>query len=263
MLKLRVLLTSFLLFPAIIHAQAPATTIQSHTEGSGVVVGFIGGASFSSKNPGLPFSADVIEETDKVLADGNRIHRQSHGKFYRDSQGRVRTETELSIAHASAPILHVVITDPVERQFIMLDLTNKTAIISHFPWSLSTSGSSESPAQIQPTTPALAMRDSRLAAVKSQSTATGTETREIEGFTVSLMRHTRTVPAGEKGNDKPLISTNESWYSKDLAIALLTTTENPESGKFVHKLVNIHTGDPDPLLFQVPADFTVKEMPQK
>jgi hypothetical protein len=44
---------------------------------------------------------------------------------------------------------------------------------------------------------------------------------------------------------------------------LLNRSESPESGKHVHKIVNIRLGDPDPLLFQVPADYTVKETPQQ
>ncbi len=85
----------------------------------------------------------------------------------------------------------------------------------------------------------------------------------IEGFTATGVRFHNTTAAGAMGNDKPMTSTNERWYSSDLKMALLTISESPESGKHVHKLVNIQTGDPDPLLFQVPADFTVKETPQK
>jgi hypothetical protein len=42
---------------------------------------------------------------------------------------------------------------------------------------------------------------------------------------------------------------------------LVNSSENPESGKHVRRLLNIQIGDPDRLLFQVPADFTVNETP--
>ncbi len=71
------------------------------------------------------------------------------------------------------------------------------------------------------------------------------------------------MAAGTIGNDKPITTSSEVWFSSDLKMDLLTSSESPESGKHVHKLLNIHTGDPDPLLFQVPTDFTVKETPQK
>src|SRR4051812_12204978 len=41
---------------------------------------------------GVPFSADVTTETTRILADGNRIHQENHGKIYRDSEGITRTE---------------------------------------------------------------------------------------------------------------------------------------------------------------------------
>ena len=84
---------------------------------------------------------------------------------------------------------------------------------------------------------------------------------EIEGFTVTGTRYTHTIPEGEMGNDKPMITISERWFSSDLKMDLLNKSESPESGKHVHKLVNIRLGDPDPLLFQVPADYTVKETP--
>jgi hypothetical protein len=46
-------------------------------------------------------------------------------------------------------------------------------------------------------------------------------------------------------------------------VDLLTKSESPELGQHTHKLVNIRAGDPDPLLFQVPADYTVKETPPR
>ena len=70
------------------------------------------------------------------------------------------------------------------------------------------------------------------------------------------------MEAGVIGNDKPIATTTERWFSTDLKMDLVNITESPDSGKHVRKLVNIRSGEPDPLLFQVPPDFTVREMPQ-
>lgn len=260
MAKLRLLLAlSFtLIFTVALHAQSSTTTQSKNNSGSAIAI--ITGTSFpniSSKNPGLPFSADVIDETDRVLADGNHIHHESHGKIFRDSQGRTRLESELDIGR-DTPITHVTISDPVEGLHMMLDLANKTATVSHFSHPSQSSGSGEKkPAQTRQT----AIQRNPAAAERIHSTRG--ETKEIEGFAVTATRNTRTIPAGAKGNDKPLVITNESWFSEDLATVLLTVRDDPESGKSTRKLVNIHTGDPDPLLFKVPADFTVKDIPQQ
>lgn len=87
-------------------------------------------------------------------------------------------------------------------------------------------------------------------------------TNQIEGFTVMGTRSTHIVEAGVMGNDKPIATTNERWFSTDLKTDLVNISESPDSGKHVRKLMNIRTGEPDPLLFQVPADFTVKETQQ-
>jgi hypothetical protein len=52
---------------------------------------------------GAPYSGEEINETNQVLADGTRIHRETRATVYRDSEGRTRRETPDS----------VVINDPV------------------------------------------------------------------------------------------------------------------------------------------------------
>jgi hypothetical protein len=54
---------------------------------------------------GAPYSADEITESLQVLADGTRISNQSTASVYRDSEGRVRRETDKAIS----------IWDPVEN----------------------------------------------------------------------------------------------------------------------------------------------------
>ena len=88
-------------------------------------------------------------------------------------------------------------------------------------------------------------------------------TSQIEGFTVQGTRSTHIMNAGVIGNDKPIATTTERWFSTEFKVDLVNISENPEAGKHVRKLVNIRAGEPDPLLFQVPPDFTVKEIPQQ
>jgi hypothetical protein len=52
---------------------------------------------------GAPYSGEEVNETNQMLADGTRIHREIRTTVYRDSEGRTRRETPESIT----------ITDPV------------------------------------------------------------------------------------------------------------------------------------------------------
>jgi len=40
---------------------------------------------------------------------------------------------------------------------------------------------------------------------------------------------------------------------------LLEKHDDPQSGQRIMKLTNIQTNEPDPSLFQIPSDYTVKD----
>jgi hypothetical protein len=84
-------------------------------------------------------------------------------------------------------------------------------------------------------------------------------TMEMEGFTVKGTKYTRTIPAGMIGNEQPITSVSETWMSPVLHTVLLQKHDDPQSGQRVMKLLNIQTTEPDPSLFQVPPDYTVKD----
>jgi hypothetical protein len=65
---------------------------------------------------GMPYSADEITETNHVLADGTRIHKETKTAVYRDSEGRTRRETPDS----------VTITDPVAGFTYVVDSKGNT-----------------------------------------------------------------------------------------------------------------------------------------
>lgn len=288
MLKLRSILVFFslYLFAVFTHAQmtplappAPAgngagigsgsgngdVTVRVETK-TGFVGGIVGSVFAPSGAPGQPFSADVIEETDHTLSDGNHIHRETHGKFFRDSQGRTRSETEIGVFGPGKPFVHVFIMDLVEGRFIVLDLEHKTATINHTGKVTShfEAGAANRPvAGTGLSASASGIPAQRHAADKSELSSENLGTTTIEGFTVIGTRFSNTMPAGSIGNDKPITTTSERWFSPDLKMDLVNSSDNPESGKHVQKMVNIRTGDPDPLLFQVPADFTVTERQQQ
>lgn len=291
--KLSGILSVFALFLFAIGAQSQGTVVTSVqvSNGSGAEnsagqasgnvrssVGMVGGiGGFVGTAPGgvkgQPFSADVIEETDQFLADGNHIHRENHGKIFRDSEGRSRTENEIGGDMPGIKLfVHILIVDPVQNTFIMLDPRNKVATVHNFGKLTGAVPDLKSvPSKAQPVKTGTAasdpqsqallqdLRDRQSQGMSRQHSREDLGTMEIEGFTVKGTRLTTTIPAGAMGNDKPMTTTSERWFSEDLKMDLLTKSNSPESGQHVRKLVNIRSGDPDPLIFQVPVDYTVKE----
>ncbi len=87
-------------------------------------------------------------------------------------------------------------------------------------------------------------------------------TQTIEGVSAEGTRTTRTIPAGEIGNERALEITSEVWTSPDLKMVVLSKRNDPRIGETVYKLTNIQRADPDPSLFQVPSGFTTKQGPE-
>lgn len=81
----------------------------------------------------------------------------------------------------------------------------------------------------------------------------------IEGVEAEGTRTTVTVPAGEIGNERPIEIVSERWYSSELQLVVMTRHSDPRSGETIYKLTNISRTEPVKSLFEVPADYTVKE----
>jgi hypothetical protein len=81
----------------------------------------------------------------------------------------------------------------------------------------------------------------------------------IEGVNAQGVRTTRTIPAGEIGNDKPIDIVTEVWTSSDLKTIVMSKRTDPRSGEQTFRLTNIVRSEPDPALFTVPADFKTLE----
>lgn len=83
---------------------------------------------------GSPFTAEAVNESVQVLADGNRIVRSSTNKLYRNSEGRFRREISgnsggsLSTFYTVGP--GITILDPVLGFRYLIDYNLKTARVA-------------------------------------------------------------------------------------------------------------------------------------
>jgi len=78
-----------------------------------------------------------------------------------------------------------------------------------------------------------------------------------EGENTHGYRETTTVAAGVMGNDKPMVTTREFWFSPRLGFNLSSMVDSPFSGKQVFTANNLSISEPEPSYFQVPADYKV------
>lgn len=85
------------------------------------------------------------------------------------------------------------------------------------------------------------------------------EHKTIDGLAVEGRQHTETIPAGQIGNELPITITSEEWTSTDLKVLVLTKHNDPRTGESSYRLANVVRAEPDPSLFIVPPDYTVKD----
>lgn len=81
----------------------------------------------------------------------------------------------------------------------------------------------------------------------------------IDGLAVQGHKSSETIPAGQIGNELPITITNEEWTSTDLKVLVLTKHSDPRTGDSTYHLTNVVRAEPDPSLFIVPPDYTVKD----
>jgi hypothetical protein len=97
---------------------------------------------------------------------------------------------------------------------------------------------------------------------QGQATTEDLGSQTMEGVFVTGVRTTRTIPAGQIGNDKPITIVTEVWTSPDLKTIVYSKRSDPRMGEQTFQLTNITRADPDVSLFTVPADFKVVEGPK-
>jgi hypothetical protein len=244
---------------------------------------------------GAPYSAQSVTETTQTLADGNRIHHQITATVYRDSQGRTRREETLGdlgpgSAAQTQPQKVISINDPVAGASYVLNpeqhvAFKMTAGEHDFRYMASNKTGSSVPPPGEGPEGAVSLAiaggplpggppdgggmdmmyvrtEGFIGEGKNQAGTTESLGKEmIEGVEATGTRTTVTIPAGHVGNEQPLMIVTERWYSPVLQMVVMSKRSDPRLGVTTYRLTNINLDEPAPDLFQVPADYTLKEGP--
>jgi len=213
--------------------------------------------SSSSHAVRLPYTAEYKTTQVKTLADGTTITHESSEETAVDSQGRRMTSTTMIPASGDRnPITHVHVSDPVARTNSNWSLPGQRATVFHMPERGSGSTLCASTAALA--SPNVSLPVAGVQHERAVVEDLGTET--IQGVEARGRRFTTTTPAGEIGNDAPLVRTRETWTAIApglTGLAVREVTEDPQAGKTTKELQNLTQEDPDPSLFQPPAGFEV------
>jgi len=81
----------------------------------------------------------------------------------------------------------------------------------------------------------------------------------IEGVECEGERMITIITAGAIGNDRPIETTSETWYSRELKMMILSKRSDPRFGNSIYRVTNIIRAEPEAALFQVPAEYTIRD----
>lgn len=235
---------------------------------------------------GAPYSAEAVTEVTQTLSDGNRIVRKSTASIYRDSEGRTRRDQTLGsigpFAAAGDPPQTIFINDPVTGFNFILDPRTRTARKLPLPHIESFPAGARTEVRVQErvvhgAAPAPgAPEGHRVMIYKNEDQSPGhfrtakpgqkpkkesLGKQTIEGVEADGTRVTITIPAGEIGNERPIQIVHERWYSPELQAVVMSKNSDPFVGDSVYRLTNINRNEPARSLFEVPADYKIKDVP--
>jgi hypothetical protein len=206
---------------------------------------------------GLPYSSVTQSESIQTGTDGTQFDRRAEKiKTYRDSQGRTRSERYIAGGLAKdnfAEVVNVTIRDPIAGTEYILNPRTRTArqMTLHLPRQEKTENNGHPDSRVE-----MKSSDGRPHATAKVDDL---GTQVMDGLVVEGKKTTVAFPADFEGNDRAFEVVTERWFSKELEIYILIKTDDPRSGE--HRIKTTITGraEPDPALFEVPADYTITQ----
>jgi hypothetical protein len=198
-----------------------------------------------------PFSATVVTEWTRILPDGSTQTIKNHRTVARDSSGRVFQERRSFTPNGDQQVTQLTEMDyqyPNQQQLYICKPAVQVCTLYRY---------NPPPGIIPPRTGPL-------------PSGTGSVTIEdlgrmtIENMEVLGSRQTTTINVGVAGNQRAEPTIKEFWYSPRLQINLITKRFDPHvSGIQDFEVKNINLDEPDPKLFQTPADYRLIRMDEK
>ncbi len=208
---------------------------------------------------GAPFSGKEERKSEQLLFDGGRITVPVGGpQLARDAQGRTRVERSLTPGMSeipgrppAIPPMIVEINDVVAGYYYVLDPAKKIAYRFKY--------TPVPPRTVSQTRPPPAVLQTNVQLIPGgapQATLEPLGTKVIQGVETEGQRRTIVMPAGFRGNDRPMTDVNEMWTAPSLQLVLRQTSRT-STGSSSSEIVNLSTSNPALELFQPPPGYEV------
>jgi hypothetical protein len=233
-----------------VRAQTPAQSVE-HARDGGTVTTLQSIDVVPLVN--APFSAEVNTEWTTILADGSSATVWNRRTVARDSTGRTFQERRFFSANGNTEqpgLRSLEYADPNRHEFYNCIVAEKTCYLTKY---------------LRPALQLMAagIGGLELCGCASPQNAGVTITHEalgqktVEDVEANGSREVTTLAAGKFGNEKAQPVVKEFWYSPRLGLNLITKRFDPRSGVQNFVVAKLSLNEPDPNLFQPPAEYQV------
>src|ERR1019366_6940424 len=195
---------------------------------------------------GAPFSLTLVTEWSRPLGNGGTFTLANQRRIVRDGKGRIYQERWLLVPRGGTVKSRMDVmqfTDPAQHTWYNCYPAQK--ICELLPYT---------------TTPEMVYKPA-IGVTGPLPNGSGFHQHEelgvanTNGVDTTGYRETNTINAGVLGNDRPMVTSREFWYSARLGINLISKVDDPQSGRQVFTATDMTTSEPDPALLAVPSDY--------
>jgi hypothetical protein len=194
------------------------------------------------------FGKDSIEWTRK-LEDGSTVSTHLDAVVARDSEGRIYRERRHFVPASSTKesrLEAIIVYDPTSKTKTECTLATRECSITAYG----------APKSFRP------MPVGTFAEGTRHLTREGLGNNVVDDLNVIGTRETTYIDQGAVGNDRPLVSTREFWYSPDLETNVSVTRQDPTEGTQVIHLIDLSRSEPDAALFAIPSGYAMHDLRQ-
>lgn len=193
--------------------------------------------------PNAPFTATLSTEWDRTYSDGTTITLKSRRLIARDKSGRIFQERRLLVpedGQSESAIMRTEISDPQQHVVYFCFERERECQLRDF-------------AAVGPMGPAGGSFEPKGGAAEmhemGEQNIAGVETKGWQGSVV--------IPARTIGNDSPILTKREYWYSSKLGFNLRSIRQDPRFGVEKFEVTELTLGEPDPKLFEPTNGFAI------
>jgi hypothetical protein len=194
------------------------------------------------------FSLTLETEWIRPLPHGGTYTAQNRRHIMRDSAGRIHQERWLLTpknGKLQSTMNYIQVSDPAAHTLYNCEVVSKRCYLLTYTGSTAIA--------YKPSVGATETLPDGMGFRSHESLGTNT----VAGFDAEGYRETVTLNPWVEGNDQPMVTTWELWYSPHFGISLLSMLDSPRVGKQVFTVTEITASEPEHSLFTVPAGYSV------